>query len=131
MADPVMAKVTRDKPRVRRSILLSVMSSVFAIVALEMAFPQSTLTASMPDTVDMADMTWVEVRSAIERGYTTAIVPTGGIEQNGDDLVEQHPRGQSRECLLSLQDSEDIPRARYRIGEHRREQRPENGDEQP
>jgi creatinine amidohydrolase/Fe(II)-dependent formamide hydrolase-like protein len=52
-----------------------------------MAFSQSTLTAPMPDTVDMADMTWVEVRSAIERGYTVAIVPTGGIEQNGAHMV--------------------------------------------
>ena len=41
----------------------------------------------MPDTVDIADMTWIEVRSAIERGYTVAIVPTGGIEQNGPHMV--------------------------------------------
>ena len=41
----------------------------------------------MPNTVNMADMTWVEVRSAIERGYTIAIVPTGGIEQNGPHMV--------------------------------------------
>lgn len=39
------------------------------------------------DTVDMADMTWVEVRTAIERGVTTAIVPSGGIEQNGPHMV--------------------------------------------
>src|SRR5208283_4604054 len=51
------ATVTRDKPRVRRSIWLTVMFSVFAIVVLEMAFPQSTLTAPIPDTVEMADMT--------------------------------------------------------------------------
>ena len=41
----------------------------------------------MPDTVDMADMTWVEVRGAIDRGYTVVIVPTGGIEQNGPHMV--------------------------------------------
>ena len=35
----------------------------------------------------MADMTWVEVRSAIQRGYTVAIVPSGGIEQNGAHMV--------------------------------------------
>jgi creatinine amidohydrolase len=87
MADQVTAKVTRDKPRVRRSILLSIMFSAFAIVALDMAFPQSTLTASIPDTVDIADMTWVELRGAIEHGYTVAIVPTGGIEQNGPHMV--------------------------------------------
>ncbi len=40
-----------------------------------------------PDTFDMADMTWVEVRGAIEHGATTAIVPSGGIEQNGPHMV--------------------------------------------
>ena len=39
------------------------------------------------ETVEMADMTWVEVRGAIERGVTTAIVPSGGIEQNGPHMV--------------------------------------------
>jgi creatinine amidohydrolase len=39
------------------------------------------------ETVEMADMTWVEVRTAIERGVTTAIVPSGGIEQNGPHMV--------------------------------------------
>jgi creatinine amidohydrolase len=32
-------------------------------------------------------MTWVEVRSAIEHGFTVAIVPSGGIEQNGPHMV--------------------------------------------
>lgn len=87
MTDQEAAKVIHDKPRVRRSIWLTVMFSVFAIFVLEMAFPQSTLTAPMPNTVDMADMTWVDVRSAIDHGYTVAIVPTGGIEQNGPHMV--------------------------------------------
>jgi len=41
----------------------------------------------MPDTVEIADMTWVEVRSAVARGYTTVIVPSGGIEQNGPHMI--------------------------------------------
>ena len=32
-------------------------------------------------------LTWMEVRDAIRAGKTTAIVPTGGIEQNGPYLV--------------------------------------------
>jgi hypothetical protein len=32
-------------------------------------------------------MTRVEVRSALARGYTTVIVPSGGIEQNGPHMV--------------------------------------------
>ncbi|HVA49428.1 MAG TPA: creatininase family protein [Pirellulales bacterium] len=35
------------------------------------------------DTVFMEEMTWMEVRDAIAGGKTTAIVATGGVEQNG------------------------------------------------
>ena len=45
------------------------------------------LSAPLPDTVEIADMTWVEVRSAIARGHTTVIVPSGGIEQNGPHMI--------------------------------------------
>ena len=79
----VVSKVTP----MRRSLWLTVVFSVLAVIVMDMAFSRSTLTAPMPDTVDMADMTWVEVRSAIERGYDVAIVPTGGIEQNGTHMV--------------------------------------------
>ena len=71
----------------RKSVWQTAAFAVLAAAALLMAFPQNTLTAPIPDTVDMADMTWVEVRSAVERGYTIAIVPTGGIEQNGPHMV--------------------------------------------
>ncbi len=33
------------------------------------------------------ELTWMEVRDALARGVRTAIVPTGGIEQNGPYLV--------------------------------------------
>ncbi|MGH9332645.1 MAG: creatininase family protein, partial [Vicinamibacteria bacterium] len=39
------------------------------------------------DTVFIEDLTWMEVRDAIEDGKTTVIVATGGIEQNGPYLV--------------------------------------------
>src|SRR3954470_22820501 len=39
------------------------------------------------DTVFMEDMTWMEGRDALRAGKTTAIVATGGIEQNGPYLV--------------------------------------------
>lgn len=38
------------------------------------------------DTVFMEEMTWMEVRDAIAAGKTTAIVATGGVEQNGPYL---------------------------------------------
>jgi creatinine amidohydrolase len=61
-------------------------AAVFAAL-LSVTFPQRALCQAAPDTLEMADMTWVEVRSAIERGVTTAIVPSGGIEQNGPHMV--------------------------------------------
>lgn len=39
------------------------------------------------DTVWMEDMTWMEVRDAIDSGTSIAIVSTGGIEQNGPYLT--------------------------------------------
>ncbi|HET6882733.1 MAG TPA: creatininase family protein [Pirellulales bacterium] len=39
------------------------------------------------DTVFMEEMTWMEVRDAIAAGKTTAIVATGGVEQNGPYLA--------------------------------------------
>jgi creatinine amidohydrolase/Fe(II)-dependent formamide hydrolase-like protein len=39
------------------------------------------------DTVFMEDMTWMEVRDARKAGKSTAIVATGGIEQNGPYLA--------------------------------------------
>ena len=35
------------------------------------------------DTVFMEEMTWMEIRDAMRSGKTTAIVATGGLEQNG------------------------------------------------
>jgi creatinine amidohydrolase/Fe(II)-dependent formamide hydrolase-like protein len=87
MSDPKTVVASGNKMPRRRFLWLSFLSSVLAVAVLEMAFPQKTLTAPMPNTVEMADMTWVEVRSAIERGYTVAIIPTGGIEQNGTHMV--------------------------------------------
>ena len=76
-----------NKPPRRQTWWLTIALCVLTVGTLVMAFSQSTLTAPMPDTVEIADMTWVEVRSAIERGYTVVIVPTGGIEQNGVHMV--------------------------------------------
>ena len=35
------------------------------------------------DSVWIEELTWIEVRDAMASGKTTAIVPTGGVEQNG------------------------------------------------
>jgi creatinine amidohydrolase len=86
MSDNQAASRVRIKPP-RRSLWLAGAFGVLAITLLGTVFPQGSLTAQMPSTIEMADMTWVEVRSAIQRGYTIAIVPSGGVEQNGVHMI--------------------------------------------
>jgi creatinine amidohydrolase len=76
---------TRSPPR-RLSALKLALSAVVGLVGA-LAVAQRPLTAPLPNTVAIADMTWVEVRSAIAHGYTTVIVPSGGIEQNGPHMI--------------------------------------------
>lgn len=63
------------------------MAGAAALALVPLAYPSRTLTAPLPDVVEMKDMTWVEVRTAIQSGFATAIVPTGGIEQNGPHMI--------------------------------------------
>lgn len=39
------------------------------------------------DSVFIEELTWMEVRDALKAGKTTAIIPTGGVEQNGPYLA--------------------------------------------
>ncbi len=61
--------------------------SVIAGISIALAFASRPLTAPLPTTIEIADMTWVEVQSALAQGYTTVIVPAGGIEQNGPHMI--------------------------------------------
>lgn len=45
------------------------------------------LTAPLSAEVEIARMSWVEVRGAVAHGTTTVLVPSGGIEQNGIHMV--------------------------------------------
>jgi creatinine amidohydrolase/Fe(II)-dependent formamide hydrolase-like protein len=68
------------------------LAAAVALGALLALSPRS-LTAPLPDQVDIAELTWVEIRSLIEHGFTTAIVPSGGLEQNGPHLaIGKHDR---------------------------------------
>ena len=53
-------------------------------LAAEMAAPRPI---EALDSVWIEELTWMEVRDAIQDGKTTAIVATGGIEQNGPYLA--------------------------------------------
>lgn len=50
-------------------------------------FAGAELLAETPDTVFLDELTWTEVRDAIDAGTTTIIVPTAGTEQNGPHVV--------------------------------------------
>ena len=51
-------------------------------------YPNSTaLRAQQTDEIELSQLTWVEVRSLIQDGKTSIIIPTAGIEQNGPHLI--------------------------------------------
>jgi creatinine amidohydrolase len=52
-----------------------------------LAVPATLMPAPLPHVIAIEDMTWTDVRDALGSGYTTVIVPTGGLEQNGPHMV--------------------------------------------
>jgi creatinine amidohydrolase/Fe(II)-dependent formamide hydrolase-like protein len=78
---PSSAQAPKASPLLKAALALALAGGVtlFAI--------SRPLTAPLPSTVEIADMTWVEVRDAISRGLDTALVPSGGIEANGPHMV--------------------------------------------
>lgn len=42
---------------------------------------------ALSTTREIAEMTWMEVRAAIQSGIRTVIVPSGGLEQNGPHMI--------------------------------------------
>ena len=56
-------------------------------VVLICVFAASLTFAQKPDTVFLDELTWTEVRDAIESGTSTVIVATAGTEQNGPHMV--------------------------------------------
>ena len=60
---------------------------LLGVAILSFLLPNQLMTAPLPDGIAIEDMTWVDVRNAIQAGYTTVIVPTGGLEQNGPHMV--------------------------------------------
>ncbi len=61
------------------------MRFALALVAVGLLAP--SVLAQVPDTVFLEELTWTEVRDALNAGTTTVIIPTGGTEQNGPHMV--------------------------------------------
>jgi creatinine amidohydrolase/Fe(II)-dependent formamide hydrolase-like protein len=72
-------------PRRHALLRFALVAAVSSVLALTIA--SRPLTAPLPSTLKMTDMTWVELRSAIAQGYSRVIVPSGGIEQNGPHMI--------------------------------------------
>ena len=71
-------------------ILLSSLALVFAAPlsgAAQSPAPDKPRPIPIRDSVFIEDLTWMEVRDLIADGKTTAIVASGGVEQNGPYLV--------------------------------------------
>jgi creatinine amidohydrolase len=64
-----------------RRAVLALLSATAAVA------PGVTARAAEPAPLEMRNMTWLDIKSAIAGGATTVIVPTGGIEQNGPHMV--------------------------------------------
>ena len=58
-----------------------------AIAVASLALPWTVPSRALAETAQMRQMTWIDIAAAIERGTTTVIVPTGGIEQNGPHML--------------------------------------------
>jgi creatinine amidohydrolase len=89
MSDTPMSQSIPDPgvvaPRVSTAVKLAISALAGTIMALVLV--GRPLTAPLPNTLRIADMTWVEVRSAIEQGHDRVLVPSGGIEQNGPHMI--------------------------------------------
>jgi creatinine amidohydrolase/Fe(II)-dependent formamide hydrolase-like protein len=72
-------------PRPSRTIPTAAVLGTAMLVALVLAATPAQ--AQGPDTVFLEELTWTEVRAAIDSGTTTIIVPTAGTEQNGPHMV--------------------------------------------
>jgi creatinine amidohydrolase len=83
-----MSRTELQRPQTTRRLALGVAATGAASIGAGLLLPPSGPGASaLPDRLEMADLTWPEIRAALEAGWRTAIVPSGGIEQNGPHMV--------------------------------------------
>lgn len=58
----------------------------FAVVCLVLIL-SAPVRAQAPDTVFLEELTWTELRTLVQAGTTTIILPIGGTEQNGPHMA--------------------------------------------
>src|SRR5713226_10447068 len=67
--------------------MIVLMRSELATAVICVVLAAAGASAETPDTVFLEELTWTEVREAIQSGKTTIILPTGGTEQNGPHMA--------------------------------------------
>ena len=75
--------------RAASGLLLAALANTGSVAAQTTAPPDISAARPIPaaESVFLEELPWLEVRDAIAAGVTTAIVPTGGIEQSGPYLA--------------------------------------------
>ena len=71
------------RAHVRASVIGFVVGSIATVAVL--AAPIRT---AVPATVYLEDMTWLEIKAALDAGKRGVIIPTAGQEQKGPHMVE-------------------------------------------
>ena len=62
------------------------MKSAVAVLLCSLAIT-TPLQAQILPSVFLEELTWTEVRDAVDSGTTTVIIPTAGTEQNGPHMI--------------------------------------------
>jgi len=70
----------RRHPALTAILAFGLMSA--GVVSVSQALP-----TGRPDSLQLVELTWKEVEKLLADGVRTVIVPTGGVEQNGEHLV--------------------------------------------
>ncbi len=73
-------------PHFRRPAVAAALAASIGLFAWA-GFATRPLTAPRAETVEMADMTWIEIRDAVRAGATTVLLPSGGLEANGPHMI--------------------------------------------
>jgi creatinine amidohydrolase len=76
------ASGTEHAMRINRRSLVALLSGAAAMAAAPAGAAEPVLAS-----LELRNMTWIDIRAAVAAGATTVIVPTGGVEQNGPHMV--------------------------------------------
>ena len=67
-------------------LLFSIVSLVF-LIDTRFSYAQEYQLSYKPPSLLIKDMTWPQVILAINNGFQSVIIPTGGMEQNGHHMI--------------------------------------------